>query len=300
MKYNSILDLIGNTPLVKLNKIEKHFNLNIFLYAKLEKNNPAGSIKDRAVFYMLNKLLKDNKIQKGSTIIEPTSGNTGIALAALSNYFDLNCIIVMPSSMSKQRQELIKAYGAELVLVEGGMKEAILEAEKINNKIKDSIILGQFTNPNNPLAHYETTIKEILNDLENVDYIFAGIGTGGTISGIAKYIKENNLNIKIIGIEPEESPLLTKGYSSSHLIQGIGANIVPENYYHQYIDDVVSVKGEESIGFAKTILKQEGYLVGISSGACLLGAINYIKNNNLENKNIVLIFPDTGERYSWN
>lgn len=300
MKYNSILELIGNTPLVRLNKIEKYFNLNTSIYAKIEKFNPAGSIKDRAVLSMLTNLINKGMIKKGSTIIEPTSGNTGIALACLCNYFEMEAIIVMPKSMSIQRQQLLKAYGAKLVLVDGGMKEALEEANKIHSEIKDSIILGQFDNEDNLLAHYQTTAKEIFDDLENVDYIFAGVGTGGTISGIGKYVKENNLKTKIIGIEPEESPLLSEGKASSHLIQGIGANFVPKNYKEEYIDEIIKVNGEKAIDFATKILEIEGYLVGISSGASLLGAINYINNNNIKNRNIIVIFPDTGERYSWN
>jgi len=300
MIYNSILELIGNTPLVRLSKIEQSYNIDNQLYGKLEKQNPAGSIKDRAVYQMLSDYQQKGLLKKGSTIIEPTSGNTGIALCALGNYFDYSVIIVMPKSMSIQRQQLMQAYNGQLVLVDGGMKEAVAKAEELKEKIPGSLILGQFNNPSNPKAHYLTTGREILNDVPDLDYLFAGIGTGGTISGLGKFFKENHPDTKIIGIEPFSSPLITKGHAGPHKIQGIGANFIPDNYHRKYVDQVIEVKDEDAISTAKDLVKKEGLLVGISSGAALIGAINYIKENNISDKKIVTILPDTGERYSWN
>lgn len=300
MIYNSILELIGHTPLVRLNKIEQAYNLNNKFYGKLERQNPAGSIKDRAVYQMLLDYQQKGLLKKGSTIIEPTSGNTGIALCALGNYFDYSIIIVMPKSMSIQRQELMKAYNGQLILVDGGMKEAVAKAEELKAQIPGSLILGQFDNPSNPKAHYLTTGKEILDDIPDLDYLFAGIGTGGTISGLGHFFKENHPCTKIIGIEPFSSPLINKGHAGPHKIQGIGANFVPDNYLKEYIDEVIDVKDEEAILTAKDLVKKEGLLVGISSGAALIGAINYSKENKLSDKKIAVILPDTGERYSWN
>jgi len=300
MVYESILELIGNTPLVHLNKIEEEYKLTCSIYGKLERQNPAGSIKDRAAYQMLKDYKEKGLLKPGATIIEPTSGNTGIALCALGSYFDYRIIIVMPKSMSIQRQQLMKAYNGELILVEGGMKEAVQKAEELKAQIPGSLILGQFDNPSNPKAHYLTTGKEILNDIEDVDYIFAGIGTGGTISGIGQFFKENHPSTKIIGIEPFSSPLITLGKTGPHKIQGIGANFIPDNYEKQYIDQVITVKDEDAILTAKMICKKEGLLVGISSGASTYGAISYIKQNHLENKKVVVILHDTGERYSWN
>lgn len=266
MLLNDSLELIGNTPLIKL----KGYN-NI--YAKIEKNNLSGSIKDRPAFWMLKKLFEDGKLHKGDTIIEPTSGNMGISLAALSNIFEINCIIVMPKSMSFERRKLIKDYSATLVLVDGGMKECVIKAKQLNKQIENSIIVDQFNNVNNMLSHYQTTIKEILNDLEDVDVIIDGIGTSGTISGMGIYIKDNNLNIEVIGIEPYSSPLISKKRSGAHHIQGIGANFVPPLFDHSLVSKIMLIKDEEAIECARKIVRSNGLLVGISSGANLAGEI---------------------------
>ena len=300
MIYDSVVELIGNTPLLRLHKIEKKYGVDCKIYAKLEKQNPAGSIKDRVALLMYLDYIERGVLNKDTVIIEPTSGNTGIGLASLGNYFGNKVVIVMPSSMSQQRKDLMRTYNAELILVDGGMKEAVEKADELHKKINNSIIAGQFYNAANIKAHFENTAPEIFKDLSNVDYIFAGIGTGGTISGIGKYVKENNLDTSVIGIEPASSPLLTKGFAGTHKIQGIGANFVPENYKKEYVDGILDVTNEEALECAKYITKQEGILVGISSGASLIGAITYIKKEKMHNKTIVVIMPDTGERYSWN
>ena len=292
MLLNDSLELIGNTPLIKL----KGYN-NI--YAKIEKNNLSGSIKDRPAFWMLKKLFEDGKLHKGDTIIEPTSGNMGISLAALSNIFEINCIIIMPKSMSFERRKLIKDYSATLVLVDGGMKECVIKAKQLNEQIENSIIVDQFNNVNNMLSHYQTTIKEILNDLEDVDVIIDGIGTSGTISGMGIYIKDNNLNIEVIGIEPYSSPLISKKRSGAHHIQGIGANFVPPLFDHSLVSKIMLIKDEEAIECARKIVRSNGLLVGISSGANLAGALKLQEQSDYQNKKIVVIFPDSGERYTW-
>ena len=289
---------VGNTPLVKLSKIKEQFNLSFDIYAKVEGYNPTGSIKDRAVYQMLLDDYESKRINKDTVIIEATSGNTGIALAYFGSKFNNKVIIVMPNSMSKQRRDMIASFGAELVLVQGGMKECNEKALELHKSLQNSIIFGQFEHKSNPKAHYLFTAPEIVNQLPSVKYVFAGIGSGGTISGIAKYIKENNLDIKIIGIEPNESPLITKGYSSSHLIQGIGANFIPKILDLDNIDKVITVKGEDSIKMAKLINELENISVGYSSGAALLASIYYCKENNIKD-DVAVIFPDKGDRYSW-
>lgn len=298
MLFNSITDLIGNTPLVRLHKIEEHFNIDNEIYAKLERNNPCGSIKDRTVLQMLKDYQKNGIVKPGSTIIESTSGNTGIALSALGTYFGYHIIIVMPTSMSEERKQLIHTYGAELILVDGGMKQCVAKAEQIKNNTPDSIIFGQFVSSSNPKAHLLSTAIEIENDLPNLDYIFAGIGTGGTITGLSEYFKDKK--VKCFGIEPEESPILTLGYAGSHKIQGLGANFIPSILNLDNVQGIIDVNGEEAIECARLIVLKEGLLVGISSGAALLGAINYLQKHNIHHKKVVVIFPDTGERYSWN
>ncbi len=300
MIYDSIIEMVGNTPLLRLHKIEEVYGIKCKIYAKLEKQNPAGSVKDRVALSMYQDYINKGFLNKDTVIIEPTSGNTGIGLSSLGNYFGNKVIIVMPNSMSQQRKDLMKAYNAELILVDGGMKEAVDKANELHSEIKNSIIAGQFYNEANINAHYKTTAPEIFNDLKVVDYIFAGIGTGGTISGIGKYVKTNKFKTKIIGIEPASSPLINKGYAGPHKIQGIGANFIPDNYKKEFVDGVIDIKDEDAIKTARNITKQEGVLVGISSGASLFGAISYIKNENLHDKTIVVIMPDTGERYSWN
>lgn len=296
MIYQNILELIGNTPIVKLNRMYRYNNV----YAKLEKQNPIGSIKDRAVYQMLNDYMAEGKLKKGDTVIEPTSGNTGIALAALANYFELQAIIVMPYSSSLQRRELIKAYGGELILVNGGMKECEEKAKELSQMIKRSIILGQFENQSNEKTHYLYTSKEIEKELPNIDVIICGIGTGGTISGIGRYFKEVNNKIEIIGVEPVESSLLTKGKASEHKIQGIGPNFIPKILNLDVIDRIIPVSYKDSLMNCKIITLLEGYLVGYSSGAVLQACNQLLEEDGYKNKKILLILPDTGDRYSWN
>ena len=302
MLYNNTLELVGNTPIVRLGKIEKKFNLNekIKLFGKVEKNNPIGSVKDRPVKQMLLDLLESGKLKEGSTIIEPTSGNSGIAMAAIGSYFKLNVIIVMPSSMSQERRKLIKDYGAKLELVDGGMSVAVERANQLNNEIKDSVIPGQFINQSNVKAHYNYTAPEIFNDIPDVDYIVAGIGTGGTATGIGKYIVDNKKQTKVIGVEPESSPLLTKGKASPHKIQGIGANFIPDILDQKVISEIIDVSDDNAINTARDICLTEGLLVGISSGASVYGAVELSKKIEVNKEiKIVSILPDTGERYTW-
>ena len=303
MLYNNVLELVGNTPIVRLEKIEKKFNLNerIKLFGKVEKNNPVGSVKDRPVKQMLLDLIESGKLKEGSTIIEPTSGNTGIAMAAIGSYLKLNVIIVMPSSMSQERRKLIKDYGAKLELVDGGMSVAVERANQLNKEIKDSVIPGQFVNQSNVKAHYNYTAPEIFKDIPDIDYIVAGIGTGGTATGIGKYILDNNKQAKVVGVEPESSPLLTKGKASPHKIQGIGANFIPEILDQKVISEIIDVSDDNAINTARDICLTEGLLVGISSGASVYGAIELSKKIEV-NKDIKIlsILPDTGERYTWN
>ena len=302
MLYNNTLELVGNTPIVRLGKIEKKFNLNekIKLFGKVEKNNPIGSVKDRPVKQMLLDLFESGKLKEGSTIIEPTSGNTGIAMAAIGSYLKLNVIIVMPSSMSQERRKLIKDYGAKLELVDGGMSVAVERANQLNNEIKDSVIPGQFINQSNVKAHYNYTAPEIFNDIPDVDYIVAGIGTGGTATGIGKYIVDNKKQTKVIGVEPESSPLLTKGKASPHKIQGIGANFIPEILDQKVISEIIDVSDDNAINTARVICLTEGLLVGISSGASVYGAVELSKKIEVNKEiKIVSILPDTGERYTW-
>mgnify|MGYP002517785472 FL=1 len=302
MLYNNVLELVGNTPIVRLEKIEKKFNLNerIKLFGKVEKNNPIGSVKDRPVKQMLLDLIESGKLKEGSTIIEPTSGNTGIAMAAIGSYLKLNVIIVMPSSMSQERRKLIKDYGAKLELVDGGMSVAVERANQLNKEIKDSVIPGQFVNQSNVKAHYNYTAPEIFKDIPDIDYIVAGIGTGGTATGIGKYILDNNKQAKVVGVEPESSPLLTKGKASPHKIQGIGANFIPEILDQKVISEIIDVSDDNAINTARDICLTEGLLVGISSGASVYGAIELSKKIEV-NKDIKIlsILPDTGERYTW-
>ena len=302
MLYNNTLELVGNTPIVRLGKIEKKFNLNekIKLFGKVEKNNPIGSVKDRPVKQMLLDLFESGKLKEGSTIIEPTSGNTGIAMAAIGSYLNLNVIIVMPSSMSQERRKLIKDYGAKLELVDGGMSVAVERANQLNNEIKDSVIPGQFINQSNVKAHYNYTAPEIFNDIPDVAYIVAGIGTGGTATGIGKYIVDNKKQTKVVGVEPESSPLLTKGKASPHKIQGIGANFIPEILDQKVISEIIDVSDDNAINTARDICLTEGLLVGISSGASVYGAVELSKKIEVNKEiKIVSILPDTGERYTW-
>lgn len=298
MKYNSIIDLIGNTPLLELKNIKEKYNLKSNIYAKIEGYNPGGSIKDRIALQMILDLEKEDKLKKGSVIIEPTSGNTGIGIALIGSLRGYKVIIVMPSSMTIERIKLIESFGAEVILTDAskGMLGSIEKAKELNQEYENSIILGQFENMSNPLAHYLTTGPEIYNDLDgNIDIFIAGIGTGGTISGVGKYLKEKNSNIQIIGVEPFNSPLISKGVKGSHKIQGIGANFIPNTLNKDVIDVIELIDDKDAFEYSKIATKLEGVLVGISSGAALKIAIDYAKKE--ENKNIVVILPDTGYKY---
>ena len=297
MIYKDIKELIGNTPILELSKIESFFNLTSKIYAKLEAYNPGGSIKDRIALNMIEKELKKGTINYKTTIIEPTSGNTGIGLALVCATYNLPFIAIMPSSMSIERQKLIKAYGGKVVLTDPslGMKGSVDKAIELSKEIKNSFIPSQFTNKNNPLMHYKTTAKEIILQVKKIDYFVAGIGTGGTISGVGKYLKEHSPNTQIIGVEPFSSPLLTKGISGKHKIQGIGANFVPQTLNKNIIDKIIPVKDEDAYKYSKMTGTKEGFLVGISSGAILSAALSLAKKEN--KKNFVIIFPDSGERY---
>lgn len=296
----SITELVGNTPLLELTHIEAEENIQATLLAKLESFNPAGSVKDRVAKAIIEDAEKTGRLKKGSVIIEPTSGNTGIGLASVATAKGYRTIIVMPETMSNERKMLIKAYGAELVLTEGskGMKGASDKAEELSKEIPNSIIAGQFTNPINPKMHYDTTGPEIWADTEGkVDYFVAGVGTGGTLSGVGKYLKEQNPNVKVIAVEPETSPLLSKGQAGPHKIQGIGANFVPETLDKEVYDEIIAVPNDEAILTARKAAKQEGFLIGISSGAALWAGKQLAARPENKGKNIVVIFPDGGERY---
>lgn len=296
----SITELVGNTPLLELTHIEAEENIQATLLAKLESFNPAGSVKDRVAKAIIEDAEKTGRLKKGSVIIEPTSGNTGIGLASVATAKGYRTIIVMPETMSNERKMLIKAYGAELVLTEGskGMKGASDKAEELSTEISNSIIAGQFTNPINPKMHYDTTGPEIWADTEGkVDYFVAGVGTGGTLSGVGKYLKEQNPNVKVIAVEPETSPLLSKGQAGPHKIQGIGANFVPETLDKEIYDEIIAVPNDEAILTARKAAKQEGFLIGISSGAALWAGKQLAARPENKGKNIVVIFPDGGERY---
>ena len=296
----SITELVGNTPLLELTHIEAEENIQATLLAKLESFNPAGSVKDRVAKAIIEDAEKTGRLKKGSVIIEPTSGNTGIGLASVATAKGYRTIIVMPETMSNERKMLIKAYGAELVLTEGskGMKGAADKAEELSKEIPNSIIAGQFTNPINPKMHYDTTGPEIWADTEGkVDYFVAGVGTGGTLSGVGKYLKEQNPNVKVIAVEPETSPLLSKGQAGPHKIQGIGANFVPETLDKDVYDEIIAVPNDEAILTARKAAKQEGFLIGISSGAALWAGKQLAARPENKGKNIVVIFPDGGERY---
>lgn len=297
MLYNNILETIGKTPIVKINFLNEG-SANIF--AKVEYFNPAGSIKDRVALNMIEAAQKLGLINKDTTIIEPTSGNTGIGLALVCAIKGYKLILTMPESMSKERRDILSIYGAQLVLTPAndGMKGSIDKANELKEQIENSFIPSQFENPANPLAHFETTAKEIYKDMSGkVDILVAGIGTGGTISGIAKYLKEKNKNVKIIGFEPESSPMINDGISGAHKIQGIGANFVPDNYWCELIDDVYKVSNDNAIEYAKLLAKNEGLFCGISSGAAIWVANELSKKEENKGKNIVVILPDTGMRY---
>lgn len=289
---------IGNTPLVRITKYEEKNKIDNQVFVKIEKYNPSGSVKDRASFYMIKDAFEKGLIDKDTTIIEPTSGNTGIGLAYIGSLLKLKVIIVMPTSMSEERRKLIKQYGASLELVEGSMADCIEKAKKLAKEIPNSYIPSQFDNHANTLAHYETTGPEIYNELNDIDILICGIGTGGTISGTAKYLKERIPNLKVIGVEPKSSPIISEGRFGKHKIQGIGAGFIPSILDLNIIDEIVQVEDENAIICAKEIKKIENIFVGISSGAAL-DALKQISNKYI-NKKIVVILPDGGERYSWN
>lgn len=296
--YESMPALIGNTPLVAFDRFAKHSGARVL--AKLEKANPAGSAKDRVAWNMILAAEKSGALKAGGTIIEPTSGNTGIGLSAIGAARGYRVIIVMPDSMSVERRNLMKAYGAELILTPGakGMSGAIERAEELQKEMPGSIIAGQFDNPANPEAHYQTTGPEIWRDTDGtVDIFVAGVGTGGTISGVGKYLKEQNKNVKIVAVEPAASPVLRGGKPGSHAIQGIGANFVPGNYDSTVVDEVVDVTNEDALNAAKEITKTEGLLVGVSSGAAAWAARMLANRPENRGKTIVALLPDTGERY---
>ncbi len=300
MIYTSADQLIGRTPMLRLMNIEKELGIESKLIVKLESNNPAGSVKDRVALAMINEAEKEGKLKPGSTIIEPTSGNTGIGLCSVAAARGYKAIIVMPDSMSVERQKLMRAYGAELVLTPGseGMSGAIAKAEELVREIPDAIIAGQFTNPANPKAHYDTTGPEIYEDTDGqVDIFVAGVGTGGTLSGTGRYLKEQNPHIKVIAVEPADSPLLSEGRASAHGIQGIGANFIPETLDRSVYDEIVTVKTEDAYSLARLMGTKEGILCGISGGAALYAASELAKRPENKGKNIVVILPDSGERY---
>ena len=298
--YKSIEELIGRTPLMELSNLERKLGLNATLLAKVEALNPGGSAKDRVAKRMVEDAEKAGILKAGATIIEPTSGNTGIGLAVMAAARGYRAIIVMPDSMSMERRLLMTAFGAELVLTEGakGMTGAIAKAEELAKEIPNSFIPGQFDNPSNPAAHYETTGPEIWEDTDGkVDIFVAGIGTGGTITGTGKYLKEQNHNVRIIGVEPASSPLLTKGEAGPHGLQGIGANFVPSILDTEIYDEVITVTDEEAYEAGRMIARNEGLLVGISAGAALHAAVEVAKRPENAGKNIVVLLPDTGDRY---
>lgn len=298
--YTSVDQLIGNTPLLQLTRIERDNDTNAVLLAKLEKCNPAGSVKDRVAKAMIDQAEADGTLTPDSVIIEPTSGNTGIGLAAVAAARGYRVIIVMPDTMSVERQLLMTAYGAELVLTDGalGMTGAIEKAEALHREIPHSMIAGQFTNPANPKAHFDTTGPEIWNDTEGqVDIFVAGVGTGGTITGTARYLKERNPAIRVVAVEPADSPLLSGGKAGAHGLQGIGANFIPEVLDTSLYDEIIPVTTEQAYAAGRAIAKREGILVGISSGAALHAAIEVAKRPENAGKRIVVLLPDTGDRY---
>ena len=298
--YTSADQLIGKTPLLELTHIEKDAGVNARLLVKLEYFNPAGSVKDRIAKAMIDEAEASGRLKPGSTIIEPTSGNTGIGLASVAAARGYRCIITMPETMSVERRQLMRAYGAELVLTEGakGMKGAITKAEELAQEISDSFIPGQFVNPANPAAHRSTTGPEIWADADGeVDIFVAGVGTGGTITGVGQYIKEQNPAVKIVAVEPKDSPVLSEGRSGAHKIQGIGAGFVPEVLDTAVYDEIIPVSNEDAIAAGRLIGRKEGVLVGISSGAALHAAIELAKRPENAGKTIVALLPDTGDRY---
>jgi len=300
MYKKDILECIGNTPLLELKNIEKEYNLKFKLFAKLERSNPSGSVKDRAALYIIKEALKNKEIDQNSTIIEATSGNTGISLAMICASLNLKCILVMPESASIERVKLMKALGAEVILTkkELGMNGSVNKANELAKEIKNSYLTKQFDNISNVNAHYFGTSLEILNDLDNkLDVFIAGFGTSGTLIGCAKRFKEVNKDIKVIGVEPFSSPLVNKNEAGPHKIQGIGANFIPSLYQKELVDEVIDITNEDAYKNVMLLAKKEGILAGISSGACLEGALKLKDKKEYEGKNVVIILPDNLERY---
>lgn len=298
--YRSITELIGKTPLVEVQRLEQEENLEAAVLVKLEYRNPAGSAKDRIAKAMIEDAEEKGLLKEGYTIIEPTSGNTGIGLAAIAAAKGYRVILTMPETMSVERRNILKAYGAEVVLTEGskGMAGAVEKAEELAHEIEGSFIAGQFENPANPKAHYRTTGPEIWEDTDgSVDIFVASVGTGGTISGTGKYLKEKNPNIKIVAVEPADSPLLSGGQAGPHKIQGIGANFIPKALDTEIYDEIICVKNEEAFAMAKRLMKKEGLMTGISSGAALHAAVELAKRTENKGKTIVALLPDSGDRY---
>ena len=300
MIINSVTEAIGKTPLMRLSKIEASLTAGAAIYGKLEAMNPAGSIKDRAALWMVKDAEEKGLLKEGGTIIEPTSGNTGIGLAAIAAAKGYKAIFVLPDTMSIERRKLLAAYGAELVLTEGkkGMQGSVEKAEELQKEIPDSIIAGQFVNFANALSHIETTGPEIWNDLDGkVDILVAGVGTGGTITGTGKFLKGKNQNVQIVAVEPRNSPLLSEGKTGAHNLQGIGANFVPALLERDIIDEIMTVLEEDAYDLARKLAREEGYLAGITSGAALWAAVQLSKRPENRGKNIVAVLPDSGERY---
>lgn len=298
--YKSALDLVGNTPLLEVTHFEKDNNLEATVLVKLEYFNPAGSVKDRIAKAIIEDAEKTGKLKPDSVIIEPTSGNTGIGLASVAAAKGYRLIITMPETMSVERRNLMKAYGAELVLTDGakGMKGAIAKANELAEEIPNSFIAGQFTNPVNPATHKATTGPEIWNDTEGkVDIFIAGVGTGGTLSGVGEYLKSKNPDVKIVAVEPATSPVLSKGTAGPHKIQGIGAGFVPDTLNTKIYDEIITVENDDAFAYSRAITKSDGILVGISSGAAVKAATDLARRPENKGKTIVAILPDTGERY---
>ena len=298
--YNSVTELIGGTPLLKANNFIKANDIKANIYVKLEYFNPAGSVKDRIAKAMIEQAEKDGKLKPGATIIEPTSGNTGIGLASVAAARGYKAILTMPETMSVERRNLLKAYGAKIVLTDGskGMKGAIAKAEELAKETPNSFIPGQFVNPANPAAHKATTGPEIWEDTDGkVDIFVAGVGTGGTITGTGEYLKSQNPNVKVVAVEPVSSPVLSKGTAGSHKIQGIGAGFVPDVLDTKVYDEIITVENDDAFATGKKIGKKEGVLVGISSGAAVWAAIELAKRPENKGKTIVALLPDTGDRY---